>query len=136
VFSYTYLNKDLFSLSLESFTAIYTYEAGVGTLNVTEACAAVIVVLHHPAPCQNFAFSFTDLTLGNISAGTFIGLNANINGDVATVNFDGKIGTGSGSFKFTDLPSNSPVPEPGSLSLMATGLMGAATVLRRKFFKA
>ena len=30
-------------------------------------------------------------------------------------------------------PTSSPVPEPGTLSLMATGLIGAAGALRRKF---
>jgi hypothetical protein len=142
VFDYTHLSTDLFSTSLETFTATYTDIDGLGLLTVTEACVAVNVLFHHAAPCQSFAFSFTDVTLGNISLGTFLGLGASINGDIAKVNFDGSIGAGSGSFNFSDPksqtppPNNSPVPEPGSLTLMATGLIGAAGVLRRKLASA
>ena len=134
VFSFTNLNTDLFSTSLETFTATYADISGVlGVLNVTEACVALNVAFHHAAPCKSLAFSFTNATLGDITVGTFIGLGANVAGDVAGINFDGSIGAGSGSFNFTDPSSNSPVPEPGTLSLMATGLLGAAGVIRRKF---
>ncbi|MEO6804748.1 MAG: PEP-CTERM sorting domain-containing protein [Edaphobacter sp.] len=139
VFGYTHLNTDLFSTSLETFTATYTDIGGIGALNVTEACAAVTVVFHQVAPCQSLAFSFTNLTLGDISAGLFLGLGANVSGDVAKVSFDGNIGAGSGSFNFSrpqDPSSNSPVPEPGSLCLMATGLLGAAGAIRLKFSNA
>jgi hypothetical protein len=40
------------------------------------------------------------------------------------------------SSKPQDAPSNSPAPGSGSLCLMATGLFGAAGVLRRKFSNA
>ena len=136
VFSFTKLNTDLFSTSLESFTATYTDVSGaLGLLSVTESCVAITVVFRNVAPCNSFSFSFTDATLGDITVGTFLGLGANANGDVAGIKFDGSIGTGSGSFSFTNpgSPSNSPVPEPATLSLMATSLLGAAGVLRRKF---
>jgi hypothetical protein len=134
VFSFTKLNTDLFSTSLETFTASYADVSGVlGVLNVTEACVTVTVLFNHAAPCKSFAFSFTNATLGDITVGTFLGLGANAKGDVAGINFDGNIGAGSGSFDFTDPSSNSPVPEPGTLSLMATGLLGAAATVRRKF---
>ncbi|MGH9597074.1 MAG: PEP-CTERM sorting domain-containing protein [Edaphobacter sp.] len=53
-----------------------------------------------------------------------------------TALFDGNIGVGSGSFHFSkpqEPSSDGPVPEPRSLCLMATGLLGAAGVIRRKF---
>jgi hypothetical protein len=135
VFTYTHLNTDFFSTSLETFVATYTDVDGLaGVLNVTEVCATVNVFLRQAAPCQNFAFSFTDATLGDISIGTFVGLGANVTGDIAKINFDGSIGAGSGSFDFSK-PAP-PVPEPGTLSLMATGLIGAAGAIRRKFVKA
>ncbi|WP_260737319.1 PEP-CTERM sorting domain-containing protein [Tunturiibacter lichenicola] len=132
VFNYEVFNTDLFSTSLETFTATYTDLTGtLGVLNVTESCVAVTVVFRIVAPCKSVAFSFTDATLGDITVGTFLGLDASAKGNVASVNFDGSIGAGTGSFDFK--AANSPVPEPGTLSLMATGLIGAAGVLRRKF---
>jgi hypothetical protein len=134
VFNFTNFNTSIFSTSLETFTATYTDLSGsLGILNVTESCVAVTVVFHHVAPCKSLSFSFTDATLGNITVGTFLGLGASAKGNVAGVNFDGSIGAGSGSFNFTVPSSNSPVPEPGTLSLMATGLLGAASAVRRKF---
>jgi hypothetical protein len=139
IFNYVHLSTDVFSTSLETFTATYADISGVlGVLNVTESCVAVTIAFGHAAPCQSLAFSFTNATLGDISVGTFLGLGVNALGDVAGVNFNGSIGAGSGSFNFTNPtppspPSNSPVPEPGSLSLMATGLLGAAGIVRRKF---
>jgi hypothetical protein len=44
------------------------------------------------------------------------------------------VGLGSGQIDFTNPPPA--VPEPGTLSLMATGLLGAAGAIRRKFGKA
>lgn len=135
VFTYTHLNTDILSTSLETFVATYTDVDGLaGVLDVTEVCATVNVLFNHAAPCQNFAFSFTNATLGDVSLGTFVGLGADVSGDIAHINFDGSIGAGSGSFNFSN-PAP-PVPEPGTLSLMATGLVGAAGALRRKFVKA
>jgi hypothetical protein len=136
VFNFTSLNTSLFSTSLETFTATYTDLSGsLGVLDVTESCVAVTVFLNHVAPCKSLTFSFTNATLGDIAVGTFLGLGANAKGDVAGINFDGSIGAGSASFDFTrpGSPSNSPTPEPGTLSLMATGLPGAAGAVRRKF---
>jgi hypothetical protein len=134
VFSFTNFNTNLFATSLETFTATYTDLSGsLGLLNVTESCVAVTTFFNYAAPCKSLSFSFTDATLGNISIGTFLGIGASAKGDVANINFDGSIGAGSGSFSFSNPAANSPVPEPATLSLMATGLLGAAGALRRKF---
>ncbi|WP_158943084.1 PEP-CTERM sorting domain-containing protein [Granulicella sp. S190] len=132
VFNFDAFSTDLFSTSLETFTATYTNLSGsLGVLNVTESCVAVTVVFKIVAPCKSLAFSFTDASLGNVSIESMLGLGASAKGDVASINFDGSIGAGSASFDFA--PTNSPVPEPGTLSLMATGLLGAAGLLRRRF---
>jgi len=133
-------NGNLLNSSTTVFTAIYTDVLGVGLLNVTDVCADITII--GPAvPCQNLAFSFTDVTLPDATLGLnlFIGAAGNVSGDVANINFDASIGAASGDFNFSNPPApptNSPVPEPGTLSLMATGLLGAAGAVRRKFLKA
>lgn len=126
-------NGNLLNSSTSLFTATYVDALGtLGVLNVTDVCAHVTVI--GPAvPCQQFTFSFTDLTLGNASVIAALGANIMASGNVANVNFDGSVALGSGTVNFSGPPSTNPVPEPGSLSLMATGLLGAAGVLRTKF---
>ena len=141
---------NLLNSSTSVFTATYVDALGtLGVFNFTDVCATVTII--GPAvPCEQFAFSFTDVTLGQASivAALAASLDVNVglaNGSVGglTLAPDGfnllgaSLGLGSGEIDFTNPPpSNSPVPEPGSLSLMATGLLGAAGAIRRKFSKA
>jgi len=132
------------------FTAVFTYiPLGVSALNVTDICANV-GVLATPTPC-NLDFSFSDTSVGAgyldgsdtpaLLGNLDIGLGANIDVGVGdgTIGSDpnnvlasADIGGGTGQIDFGQ-PPPSPAPEPGTLSLMGTGLLGMAAALRRKF---
>jgi hypothetical protein len=142
---------DLLASATSVFTATYVDVSGtLGVLNVTDLCATVTVLGKAPT-CQNLAFSFTDVTLGDASIIAAVGANINlavggVGGSLGSgltpdgTNLAGaSLALGSGQIDFTAPPppdGNSPVPEPGTLSLMATGLLGAAGAIRRKFAKA
>lgn len=117
------------------FSATFTDVAGVALLNVDDICANV-GVLHAANPCSlQFAFSDTDLgapfLLSNVNLLGLLG--ANVNAGVLNIEVGGaSIGGGSAEFGF-DTPPPSATPEPGTLSLMGTGLLGVAGVIRRKF---
>jgi hypothetical protein len=82
-------------------------------------------------------------TLGDASIVAAIAANINVgvgNISIAGANLanfnllDVSVAGASGEIDFTNPPPS--VPEPGTLSLMATGLLGAAGAIRRKFGKA
>ena len=139
---YTDTNVNVFSLAPPSatvdnnvFTATFTDIAGVALLNVNDVCANV-GVLHAANPCSlEFAFSDTDLgdpfLLSNVN---LLGLlSANVNAGVLDIEVGGaSIGGGSAEFGF-GAPPPAATPEPGTLSLLGTGLLGVAGALRRKF---
>ena len=138
---YTDTNVNLFSIIPPSatldnnvFTATFTDIAGVALLNVNDVCANV-GVLHAANPCS-LAFSFTDTDLGApflISDVNLLGLlSADINADVIGIEVGGaSIGGGSAQFGFGQPPAAT--PEPGSLALLGTGVLGLAGVVRRRF---
>ena len=154
-FNFTYVNTSLGVLDnalLQSSTSVVTatYVDVLGTLgvfNFTDICTKV-TVLGPIVPCQNLAISFTDLTLGDASVIAAIAANINIGvgGNVGDISIAGanlvpnfgllgvSVAGASGEIDFHDPPPA--VPEPGTLSLMATGLLGAAGAIRRKFGKA
>ena len=104
----------------------------------------------------SFDFSGTGLSITNVSNGTetgfvatftdsgFSGLNLatvtaltgfslGLSGSKLTVTFVGDTpeGTHSGAYSLT-APSPGPVPEPGTLALIGTGVLGAAGAIRRR----
>jgi PEP-CTERM motif len=151
-FSFVYANTTLGVLDnalLQSSTSVVTatYVDALGTLgvfNFTDICTKV-TVLGPAVPCQDLAISFTDVTLGDASIIAAIAANINVGVGVGNISIAGanlanfnlldvSVAGASGEIDFTNPPPA--VPEPGTLSLMATGLLGAAGVIRRKFGKA
>jgi hypothetical protein len=142
---------DVLNSSTSVFTATYVDVLGtLGVFNFTDVCTTV-TVLGPPIPCQDFAFSFTDVTLGDASIIADVAASINLNVGLANVDVGGvshlvpdgldhilgvSVGLGSGEIDFHNPPPPPAVPEPGTLSLMATGLLGAAGAIRRKFGKA
>ena len=106
------------------------------TFNLSQSCLA--------ANCGTSAYTVTFFTAANlgytVQAVSFPGLSysyfysAALNGYLASLSYDGKgTGTGSATFNYVSNYSTSAVPEPGTISLMATGLLGAAGAIRRRF---
>jgi|GEM_PF-1941740 len=131
-------NGNLLNSATSTVTATYVDALGtLGVFNFTDVCAKV-TVLGPAVPCQNLAISFTNLTLPIASIDAAVAANINLGLGVSNINIDGSnLGTlnildasvagASGTINF------SPVPEPASLSLMATGLLGATGFVRRRF---
>jgi PEP-CTERM motif len=152
-YSFVYTNETLGLFDnalLQSSTSVVTatYVDVLGTLgvfNFTDICTK-ITVLGPIVPCQDLAISFTDVTLGDASIALAIAANINVGVGVGNISIAGanlvpqsellgiSVAGASGEIDFHDPPPA--VPEPGTLSLMATGLLGAAGAIRRKFGKA
>jgi hypothetical protein len=120
------------------FTATFTDIAGVKLLNVNDICANVGVNIA-PTPCS-LGFTFTDASLGtpylvsDVALLGVLGLNLDANALGITV-ADVSVGGGHATIGFNPpgTPAPAPTPEPGTLSLMGTSLLGVAGVMRRKF---
>src|SRR5258708_10822359 len=153
-YNFSYVNTTLGVLDnalLQSSTSVVTatYVDALGTLgvfNFTDICTKITVLGAAPVPCQDLAISFTDVTLVDASIVAALAANINVGVGVGNISIAGanlapnfgllglSVAGASGAIDFHNPPPA--VPEPGTLSLMATGLLGAAGVVRRKFGKA
>jgi hypothetical protein len=146
-YQYTYLNTTsvlafpgipgfipaLNSTSTTLFSATYLDIAGAaGILNVTDLCAQISIA-GKVVPCQALTFSFTNMTFGNTTVlSQLLGTNIAANANVASFALGGgNLALSGGTVAFTNPPSA--VPEPSTLCMMATGLLGAAGAARRRF---
>ncbi len=121
---------------LNSVTAVYLQTGLADTFAVTEVCANVGPLV----PCKGYTFTIADANAAAVSVG--LGLSAAAMADttlttnLATLKVDGSLGAATETVAFA-LPAQtvtpSAVPEPGTLGLMATGLLGAAGAVRRRF---
>ncbi|MGA8941089.1 MAG: hypothetical protein WB439_18135 [Acidobacteriaceae bacterium] len=122
----------------DALNVTFTDIAGVSLLNVTDICANVGVFT--PAnPCAGFAFSDTGLGAPYLINGTgdLAGLDlaaaANLNAGVLGIELGGaSIGSGTAQIGFGEPPSVT--PEPPALTLLGTGLLGIAGLMKKRLF--
>lgn len=122
-----------------NFTAAYvdvgTFPANVASeLVVTESCAAAALTIppSFNNPCTGLSFVYTNTNVGGIvDVLGDVNIGADVNADVLAADVGLGIGSGTETIGFGNPPA--PTPEPGSLGLLGTGILGVAGVVRRKF---
>lgn len=161
---YTYsktTSGNWFSSSSSLLTIIYApLSSSSSVLKITDSCSESFGWFNASAPsCQAFTVTISDVMLGdgltgNGTLGSVSGSTGTAGSGTATLTIKGSDlndgnyndcggdgnGSASGLFNFSNTPAPAPVaaatPEPSSLCLMATGLVGAGGMLRRRASRA
>ena len=134
------LNPITFSDSLSTYTiAGVSADPLLDALSITRTCINVNIF----APgCSAQTVSISNASVAGgllqLSAGVGVTVNAAAQAGVSNLVFAStSVGVGAETalvgYPGATAPGASPVPEPGTLSLMATGLIGAAGAVRRRF---
>jgi hypothetical protein len=119
------------------------FPAGIASeFLVTESCINIAIGARGPQ-CSGLSFTYDNTSLGPLDLQALVGVGVNIGADIngvdiagidTGVGLDAGIGGGSETLGFGNPPpSASPTPEPGTLSLLGTGLLGVAGVVRKRF---
>jgi PEP-CTERM motif len=129
----TLLGLGLAQADTDLLTVVFSDVGGVALLNVTNLCANV-GVLEPANPCAGFAFSDTSLGVPFlISATGDLAAAVDVNAGVGNLDLAGiSIGGGNAEIGFNN-PPPSVTPEPSALTLLGTGLLGLAGVMKKKF---
>jgi CO dehydrogenase/acetyl-CoA synthase delta subunit len=108
---------------------------GIKSLTVAETCATVYLGFNPISCSQDVSFLYTNDQLGNLLGVVGqLNIGADINADAGIIDAGLDIGGGNAVFTYSNPPAPpAAAPEPGTLSLMGTGLLGVAGVIRRKF---
>ena len=124
---------------LNSVTVVYANVPGLlDSFTVADVC----LNLGPLVPCKGYTLAISDTSAAGITLDAGLSLAAQaattLSTNLATVNINGSLGAGLETINFIlptspTSPGASPVPEPGTLGLMATGLIGAAGAVRRRF---
>ena len=131
---YTDTETDVFNTRNTEFTATFADVLGIETLTVTDTCVQVNI-FGPGIPCQELAFAFEDLSLGDANLVSAFGdASTLIDGQIAEIAFGASVGSSGATFDYDPPapPAVGATPEPGSLALAATGLLGVAGMVRRK----
>ncbi len=82
-----------------------------------------------------FKMTFTDTAFTSASIlSNDLNVTFSFAGDVLTVNYPGAFVADNNATAVFSIGSTAPTPEPGTVGLVATGLLGAAGAIRRRFF--
>jgi hypothetical protein len=120
-----------FGVSDSESVVLYTFDFSNSTLHITNTSS-------EPTQENSYVATFTDPTFNSFRVidNTLAGLTFSFSGDVLTVNFAGFASDVVGNVGTADVSLFTlgavATPEPSSLVLLATGLCGLATFLRRK----
>jgi hypothetical protein len=130
----TLLGEGLFQGETETLTATFLDVLGVDVLNVTDVCADV-AVFAPVLPCAGFAFSDTSVGVPNVVSATGnLATHLDVNVNAGDIDLAG-VSIGGGSAKIDIINPNpaAVTPEPNGLTLLGTGLLGMAGVMKKKF---